>query len=369
MPVAALIRDHLGVSPDLMVVVTMIAAVSGTLAALAQQGVAHRDIKPENLYWYDSLPAIGDFGLVEYPEQADLTRWGKPLGPRYYLAPEMIAHPEDADGGPADVYSLAKTLWVLASGQTYPPPGDIRRDTPAVRLGMYVAHPRVRSLERLIERATAHDPQMRPATAEIHEELTAWVQVRDESLPPPTLTDAVLRLVDATAPSRRQAQRRDESMQDAEDYLTGLVSALEGVIRQAQQLAAGAMTVRESPWLPPKWDVLGVARAEVARLRIYASIVGREIQGPVHGGASRDLFCGVAVSLYSDGIAVLMAGYWVVHRSEDEMLVEPVWEAIREVETGSIRAHLQCSELAAELTSVLPSALLALLPQDAVDNP
>jgi hypothetical protein len=46
------------------------------------------------------------------------------------------------DYAPADVWSLAKTLWVLACDQRWPPPGPHRRDEPATRLDAYVQHAR-----------------------------------------------------------------------------------------------------------------------------------------------------------------------------------------------------------------------------------
>jgi serine/threonine protein kinase len=85
----------------------------------------------------------------------------------YFIAPEMLRNPSEEDGRPADVYSLAKTLWVLAAGQKYPPPGEQRVDIKQINLGEYVAHPRVSQLDHLIERATNSDPKLRPSMREI----------------------------------------------------------------------------------------------------------------------------------------------------------------------------------------------------------
>jgi serine/threonine protein kinase len=91
---------------------------------LADKNVSHRDVKPGNLYSFEGRWTIGDFGLVSYPNKEALTAEGKTLGPQHFLAPEMISNPRHADGTKADVYSPAKTLWVLATGQNYPPPGN-----------------------------------------------------------------------------------------------------------------------------------------------------------------------------------------------------------------------------------------------------
>ncbi len=92
-------------------------------------GIVHRDIKPANLYMWDKGPAISDFGLVDIPEGLDLTLNGRPLGPALFLPYEMLTDPANADPGPADVYSLAKTLWVLCTDQRWPPQESSRQIT------------------------------------------------------------------------------------------------------------------------------------------------------------------------------------------------------------------------------------------------
>ncbi|MDQ4144922.1 MAG: protein kinase, partial [Actinomycetota bacterium] len=125
MPVARPIREALGASPTLDAVCEALVEVARSLAAMGV--IAHRDIKPSNLHFFDGRYLIGDFGLVSYPGKEDLTASSQELGPRNYLAPEMIANPARADGRQADVYSLAKTLWALATAQDAPPPGHLRR--------------------------------------------------------------------------------------------------------------------------------------------------------------------------------------------------------------------------------------------------
>ncbi len=112
MPVATPIKEALGDGPRLEQVVEAIAAVADALASLAAEGIAHRDVKPSNLYRYSGAYAVGDFGLVDFPDKQALTVPGRRLGPLFFLAPEMLSSPESADGRPSDVYSLAKTLWV-----------------------------------------------------------------------------------------------------------------------------------------------------------------------------------------------------------------------------------------------------------------
>lgn len=65
---------------------------------------------------------IGDFGLMTYPEKNPRTEHGRKLGPTDYMAPEMRQDADRADPGPADVWALGKTLWVLLTGQSLGPP-------------------------------------------------------------------------------------------------------------------------------------------------------------------------------------------------------------------------------------------------------
>ena len=65
-----------------------------TLCALHDKGIHHRDIKPSNIYYYGGRFALGDFGLVDFPDNDDFTK---------------------SDRSKADVFSLAKTLWMFLS--------------------------------------------------------------------------------------------------------------------------------------------------------------------------------------------------------------------------------------------------------------
>src|SRR5580658_4022675 len=123
MPVAVPLAKALEGEP-LTAIVDAVAAIADTLARLQRDsGVAHRDIKPGNLYELDGSWLIGDFGLVAVPGADTLTTDGRQVGPAHYTAYEMILDPVSADPHPADVYSLGKTLWVLTTGQAWPPEG------------------------------------------------------------------------------------------------------------------------------------------------------------------------------------------------------------------------------------------------------
>ena len=174
MPIAEPLEKWVGVSTKLETVVEAVAEIGSTLSEVHTMDMAHRDIKPGNLYRLGHRYAVGDFGLVDFVDKSSLTAEGEKIGPVHYIAPEMLNEAVQADGRPADVYSLAKTLWVLATGQKYPLPGEMRRSEPAFRISTYVNHPRAALLNPLIEMATLFDPRKRPTMERFVAELRTW---------------------------------------------------------------------------------------------------------------------------------------------------------------------------------------------------
>ena len=80
------------------------------------------------------------------------------MGPIYYIAPEMLNSAATSSGMPADVFSLAKTLWVLATGQTFPLPGQYTSTQDVFRIGSYVLEEGTSSLDALIAACTSVEP-------------------------------------------------------------------------------------------------------------------------------------------------------------------------------------------------------------------
>jgi serine/threonine-protein kinase len=83
-----------------------------------QAGLVHRDLKPENLM----LTARGDIKIVDLGlarmegDDGAQTATGSSAGTPHYMPPEQIEAQRDIDGR-ADVYSLAATLFHLATGR------------------------------------------------------------------------------------------------------------------------------------------------------------------------------------------------------------------------------------------------------------
>jgi serine/threonine-protein kinase len=165
-------------APDIVTIVGLGAQIAAALAALHEAGVIHCDVKPENLFVLDArawgtLPQVKviDFGvsrrLDELPME-DASIAGTPA----YMAPEQWkGKPETA----SDVYALGCVLYELLTGDP-PFEGSLPRlmlahleQRPArptwLRAGVPI------ELERVILRALAKDPALRPTMRELAEQL------------------------------------------------------------------------------------------------------------------------------------------------------------------------------------------------------
>jgi serine/threonine protein kinase len=183
MPIATPIADALA-GAELTTVVEAVLAIARTLDRLKEEsGVGHRDVKPGNLYESDGEWLVGDFGLIAPPDKDELARTGRPVGPAHYTAYELIIDPTGADPHPADVYSLAKTLWVLATGQGFPPEGHQAAGVAGFNVADWRPDPRAGALDRLIDRCTRLPPAQRPTMRDVVSELEAWLEISGEPQP------------------------------------------------------------------------------------------------------------------------------------------------------------------------------------------
>lgn len=262
MPVAEPIRRALGSAPRIDDVVGAVSAIAATLARLAERDIHHRDIKPGNLFRFENRWVIGDFGLADFPEKEELTAEGRRMGPLFFMPPEMLNSPHVAEGEPADVYSLAKTLWVLASEQNFPPQGEQRRDMPGGRLSDAVMHERIHLLDRLIELCTRHDPSARPSIKSVTEELQAWMAAPhvSDAVDATDLADELATLLGpALAEDKRRNEWRNEAaacFQRIHDHL-GVIAAQLRAIGLQGNVTTGHSMSEYTMSLLPRGEVTG----------------------------------------------------------------------------------------------------------------
>lgn len=155
-----------------------------TLEFLHRKGIAHRDIKPSNIYFYKNRFYFGDFGLVEFPDNTnDYTRSDKGLGAIFTIAPEMKRNPKNADGKKADVFSLAKTLWMFLTKDEKGFDGvySYFDSHHSLRCNDIYKETHLVELEELLKDATDNSPDMRPTISEFKERLINWIEIYSDN--------------------------------------------------------------------------------------------------------------------------------------------------------------------------------------------
>jgi hypothetical protein len=284
MPIAKKAVDALGSNPSLTGVVSAVQEFAATLASLNEERIYHRDIKPGNLFRLNEQWVLGDFGLVTYPDKDAITVGTRRLGPLYFIAPEMLRQPDVADPGPADVYSLAKTLWALAAGQTYPPEGQIRIDTPLHDLSKWISDSGTLSLGLILQQATEYDPATRPNMADFEGELDAWTKggaTRDDRAADAirhnyvrSLGDQLAASVDPQAFSRTEAELREVISEAKRRSADKRQQLLRDAMEQSETSrrafihdygVKAALDLHDSPWIGSMRDGEDFAYAVTSR--------------------------------------------------------------------------------------------------------
>lgn len=175
MPIAVPISEQL-IDKNAEEILIAIIEIGDTLSELHKKNITHRDIKPPNLFWFDDRYCIGDFGLVDYPEKKDLTPKGGEVGPKWTMAPEMRRDPDKADGKCADVYSLAKTLWILLTNEKKGFEGQYKPDH-FIGIGKFQQTIFPNPFDDLIRDCTENDPLKRPSIMEVVERLKNGIEI------------------------------------------------------------------------------------------------------------------------------------------------------------------------------------------------
>lgn len=155
-------------------------ALALTLQNLHAQGLSHRDIKPTNFLVLDGQVCLSDFGLVKLPDTPGITPPRRDVGAKFTIAPEMRRAPSNADGALADIYSLAKSLWIVLARDPLGFEGQYDPRSSVVGLRNYLPSYYLTPLDKLLADCTDHDPTARPSTNTFIEGLNNWVSVNND---------------------------------------------------------------------------------------------------------------------------------------------------------------------------------------------
>lgn len=184
MPIAISVIDYIkSEKKEVKEIIFGVIELAETLEKLHSRGIAHRDIKPSNLYYFEGRYCLGDFGLVEFPDNPnDFTRSDKGLGAVFTIAPEMKRDPKHADGKKADVFSLAKTMWMLLTGDERGFDGvyNYLDKSHSLRSLDKFKEEHTVEIEKLLVSSTGNNPEERPDMVSFGKQLKEWITVIDD---------------------------------------------------------------------------------------------------------------------------------------------------------------------------------------------
>ena len=178
MPIAQPVMERIP-GMNLKEIIQGVLQLCETLEQLHDRKIYHRDIKPSNIYDYNNRFSLGDFGLADFPEQGNFTKSDQGLGAVFTIAPEMKRNPKMADGSKADVFSLAKTLWMFLSGDEKGFDGvyDFLDESHSLRSVSRFKKEHLAEIDELLRDSTNNDPHLRPGIHEFKERLLSWSEI------------------------------------------------------------------------------------------------------------------------------------------------------------------------------------------------
>jgi len=175
MPIAESLTEKLKYSSLKQKIQTFI-KIGETLNLLHRQEVSHRDLKPANILILNNEPVIADFGLVHYPNKKNISLKNEPIGPKWTMAPEMRRESSISNGLKADIYSIAKTLWIIITGQEKGFDGQYKSES-ILSLNKYCINEYTLPIEKLIEDCTDNEPEKRPNSNDFVYSLKEWIKL------------------------------------------------------------------------------------------------------------------------------------------------------------------------------------------------
>ncbi len=157
--------------------IEVVIKIAESLANLHSRGIVHRDIKPANLLFIGDEPFLIDFGLVDFPDKKEVSKRKEKIGPRWTMAPEINRHSgEEIDYFKSDVYSMAKTLWIILTDIQIGFEGQYNVDTILQLRNKYHTE-YTTPIDKLLTNCTDNDPIIRPSIEQFLHSLYAWRQL------------------------------------------------------------------------------------------------------------------------------------------------------------------------------------------------
>lgn len=159
--------------------IIIIKEILAMLTSLHAQGIAHRDIKPANILYFKGNYVLSDFGLVFFQKKTAKTPVGAKLGAKWTISPQMERDAVHADKFKADVYSIAKTIWMILTGDMKSFEGQYIPNS-LVSLRHYkIGDKYLYPLEKLLAQCTDHNEMARPDASGLEQGFLKWVAINE----------------------------------------------------------------------------------------------------------------------------------------------------------------------------------------------
>ena len=285
--------------------VEIITDIAATLTEIHEEGAAHRDIKPENLFRHNEKYVLGDFGLVTFPDKRSFTEPGERIGPIYYVAPELLGNDHQiVDFRPGDVYSLAKTLWVLCTGQRFPLPGHLSSHESMCKASTYIKDSRAIFVDRLLDRATKTDPNQRPTAREFHKELLAILALESQAENSNEFGAEDVAVLKVAAERSQEADKERERLRG---YHNQLLDELEQVLAR--------VTIKIE-------DLLGSGVCEARNITGNSNYSLRHFPELCKGSRAGDRMCEVKFKTVDDSFVYLCGGVKLNKLAEGKLQID-----------------------------------------------
>ena len=157
--------------------VEVIRMLLNMLVDLHQNGIAHRDIKPANILFYNEEFVLSDFGLVYFKKKKFKTPVGKKVGAKQTIAPQMEKDAQSANKYKADVYSMAKTIWIILTGDEFSFGGQYIATSEIGLSRKLKCDKYLYPLDKLLAQCTDYTESARPTAEEMKNKFEEWIQI------------------------------------------------------------------------------------------------------------------------------------------------------------------------------------------------
>lgn len=159
--------------------ITIIQELLSMLKSLHAKNIAHRDIKPANILFYNGSYVMSDFGLVFFNKKTAKTPIGAKLGAKWTISPQMERDAAHADKFKADVYSMAKTIWMILTSDMKSFEGQYMPNS-VVSLRQHISSDKyLYPLEKLLAQCTDYNEDTRPNAIELEQKFSEWIEINN----------------------------------------------------------------------------------------------------------------------------------------------------------------------------------------------